>query len=300
MAEPESTLDHEIVSPSLDDLLQNPSWARVHNFLLGGEAHWAIDRDFARGLLHQFPMERGTAFRQQQFLQRSVRYMAEQGIRQFVDIGSGIAPDAMRVHAVADAWSKEQGRQPDTRVTYVDNDPVVIGHGEVSLSESGSPERHAMLNGDLRQPFTLWDQIIENGNIDPAKPLGLLVVGTMQLAQSDVNGVEVGPQSLENLRGLMPGGSFMAVSHVTSETRVPGDSAATEVLEGIQRLYREAQVGNFVWRSRVDIEPLLGEFQPVGPGWVPAEEWGQQYASDPQPQSNHPVIWAAVGQKGDS
>lgn len=119
-----------------------PNQARIYDYLLGGHSNLPVDREVADALLALSPVAKATAVENRRFLGRAVRFLAAQGIRQFLDVGAGL-PTQENVHQIA------QQTVPDARVLYVDNDPVVIAQGQALLTN----ESHvAMVEGDLRQP----------------------------------------------------------------------------------------------------------------------------------------------------
>lgn len=278
--------------------LETPSVARVYDYYLGGSNNWTVDREFGRRVLDQYPVMRHIALIHRQFLNRVVRHLAARGVHQFLDVGSGV-PGNGSTHQVADAFALEQGRPPRSRVIYVDHDPVAVAHAEMLLSETGDPRRHVILEGDLRDPENLWQQVIDTELFDLNKPVALLLIAVLHLQQLDIHENEIGPASARKLRNRLSEGSYIAVSHVTDEG-VPSDVA--EALAGLKELYDASGGGKVTWRSHKDISAMLDDLDMLEPGWISATEWHPEDAEPDAPQlrippSSRGAVWAGVGRK---
>jgi hypothetical protein len=282
--------------PPVDVHLETPSVARVYDYYLGGSNNWAIDREFGRRVIEQYPLVRHLAFIHRQFLARAVRHLAARGVDQFLDVGSGVPGDGS-THRVADAFHLERGRRPASRIIYVDNDPVAVGHGEMLLRDSGDPRRHAILEGDLRDPEHLWRQVADTELFDLTKPVALLLIAVLHLQQSDIDGNEIGPECAQQLRSGLPEGSYVVVSHVTDDGVSPEVSTA---LAGLKAIYDGCGSGNVTWRSRKDISAILEGLEIVEPGWISAAEWHPEDTAPNTsrleiPSSSDQAVWVGVG-----
>jgi len=271
--------------------LARPSAARVYDWILGGTANWAIDREFGEQVLAGFPLARSIAIANRLFLHRVVRHLVRQGIRQFVDIGSGV-PTMGNTHQVADDVA------PDSKVVYIDNEPVAVAHSQVLLEQHGDLERHAAINADLRNPDQLWQRVIETGVIDLDEPIALLLIAVLHFQQPDPDGVDMGASTVARYRELLPRGSYLAISHATSDG-VPEDVAA--VLRETRQRY-ESTSSPVIWRSHAEIRELFGDFDMVPPGmeWTPSwhpEESGPNAPVLDFDSPNEAAIWAGVGRK---
>lgn len=271
--------------------LEHPSVARVYDWYLGGTANWAIDREFGERVLTAFPLLRPIAMANRLFLHRAVRHLVGLGVRQFVDIGSGV-PTMGNTHQVADEAA------PGCKVVYIDNEPVAVAHAQVLLEQHGDPARHAAINADLRNPDRLWQRVIETGVIDLDEPIALLLIAVLHVQQPGPDGVDVGPAALARYRELLPAGSYLAVSHITDDG-VP-EKVGERLIE-LKRMY-DTSSSPVIWRSQSDIRALLGDFELVEPGmsWTPS--WHPEESSDTAPviefeTPNESVIWAGVGRK---
>ncbi|GLZ41963.1 SAM-dependent methyltransferase [Actinokineospora sp. NBRC 105648] len=283
--------EHEPYRPRPIDL-DRPSIARVYDYLLGGDANWAVDRELAERLLAKFPLLRSIARANRQFLYRAVRRLVELGVRQFVDIGSGI-PTMGSTHQVA-----EESAPGRARVVYVDNDPVAVAHSQVLLERTGDDARHAVVTADLRAPAVLWDEVLGTGIIDPDQPVALLLIAVLHVRQPDPSGADLGPAAVARYRDLLPPDSYLAISQVTDEG-VPTDLEHS--LGTLKQLYDDS--GNpVIWRARAEIARLFGDFALLEPGltWTPL--WHPEYAAPGQPElafpePNHSLILAGIGHK---
>ena len=272
--------------------LDRPNVARVYDYWLGGDANWAIDRIFADRVAKEIPLVREMAVANRQFLNRAVAYLCRQGVRQFLDIGSGI-PTAGNTHEVAD----EVGT--DTRVVYVDHEAVAVAHGEELLDAKGDPSRHAVVEADLRNPDDLWAEAMSTGVLDPNEPIGLLMFAVLHVAQPGLDGTDLAHHAVDRYRELLARGSYLAVSHVTTDG-VPADAAKR--FEQVVALYEHSS-SRVALRSRSDIERFMGEFVLVDPGmvWIPQWRSTEQTGSFQQAVSfNDPresMVWAGVARK---
>lgn len=278
--------------------LDAPSVARVFDYYLGGTTNWEVDRAFADQVLDRFPLMRGIALTHRIFLNRVVRYLARRGVKQFLDIGSGVVSTGA-THNVADQLAVHERRRPNTRVVYVDNDPIAVAHSELSLDENGDRRRHAVIRADLRDPEDLWLQALSTELLDPNQPVALLLIAVLHLDQPDAAGNEIGPSSVTKLRELLPFGSYVAVSHVTDEG-IPDDVRVK--IEGLKRIYDAGGSGSVTWRSHADIQSMLGDLRMVEPGWISATEWRPEETGPSAPKvsaapSSTALIWAGLGQK---
>jgi hypothetical protein len=285
------------VAPAGVDLTR-PSVARVYDYYLGGTTNWAIDRQFGEKVLAMAPDVKRIALANRQFLNRAVRYLSQLGVRQFIDIGAGV-PTAGNTHQIADEVAVEEGRTPDARVVYVDNEPVAVAHAELLLDREGDSYRHAVIHADLRSPDQLWHEALDTELLDRSKPIALLLIAVLHVQQPDSKGNDVGPESVARLRALLPAGGYLVISHATDDS-VPPEMASS--LANIKELYDSSSSSKVVWRPHVEIEALLGEFEVAAPGWCWTSEWRPEQSGPNAPTisfdaPNHSLVWASVGKK---
>lgn len=285
--------------PPAPSPLDEPSVARVTDFLSGGQKNWCVDRTFADKASHVLPVLTGTARANRWFMQLTVRGLARRGVRQFLDIGAGglTAPAA---HHVADALADEEGRARGTRIVYVDHDATAIAHAELILDQEGDPDRHVAIEADLRDPQNLWTRAVDSDCLDPDEPVAVLLCGVLHYSQPDTTGADIGPSSVAQLRDLLAPGSYLAVSHVTD------DGVHPRVAGGLQQaaeLYARSCSAGLVPRSRPDIEALLGDFEVLEPGWGLVDQWWPRERSHQPPMpfmfssADRCPLWAGVGRK---
>jgi hypothetical protein len=282
--------DQEPAAPPGVDL-EHPSVARVYDYYLGGTANWAIDREFGKKVLAGFPLIRPIAKANRLFLHRAVRHLIRQGVRQFVDVGSGV-PTMGSTHMIADELTDE------ARVIYIDYEPVAVAHSQMLLEENGDPNRHAAINADLREPDELWQRVREIEVLDLSKPVALLVVAVLHVQQLGPDGTDVGPAAMARFRQLLTPGSYLAISHATIDG-VPPDMA--DKLNEIKKLY-DSRSSPVIWRTQEQIQELFGDFEILAPGMSWTTSWHPEETS-PTAQMitfatpNESLAWAGVGRK---
>lgn len=247
--------------------LERPNPARIYDWYLGGTANWAIDRELGEKTLQAFPLTRDLARANRGFLDAVVRYCLEQGVDQFLDLGSGV-PTVGNVHEVADSVS------PSSHCVYVDYEPIAVAHAQVLLERDGDPARHAVLHADLRDADYVWDQAVQSGLLDPGKPVALLLMSVLHFIADDQ---EVA-RTLGRYRELLAGGSFVAASHITEEG-LP-DELAARVREGVA-LYKQSS-SPIRSRTRAEFKALFTGLDVVAPGVVSAAQWHTEM-SEPNP-----------------
>jgi S-adenosyl methyltransferase len=278
--------------------LDRPSVARIYDYYLGGTTNWSIDREFADRAIENFPLLRDIALANRLFLNRVVRHLSKLGIRQFLDVGAGV-PTEGNTHEVADELAHTEGRRPDTRVVYVDNEPVAVAHAEVLLDKEGDPNRHAVINADLRDPDRVWNEALDTELIDVHTPVALLLIAVLHLHQPGPTGADVSAEAVARFRELLPPGSVIAISHSTSDGG-PADLGAQ--LADLRRMYDTASSSDSITRNRAEIAALLGGWPMLDPGWVWAPEWhpeetGPNARTITFADPSHALIWAGVGRK---
>ncbi len=249
--------------------------ARIYDYTLGGKDNYAADRAAAEAGLAVWPDMAWASRANRAFLGRAVRYLAaEAGIRQFLDIGTGI-PTAGNTHEVA------QSVAPDSRVVYVDYDPVVLAHARALLtsSEAGATE---YIDADLRDTGTILGQA--GKLLDFTRPVSVTLLGILHaIPDSD------DPHAIvATLMAAVPPGSYLAISHLGS------DLFGKERTESIQGAFGGKMQQRLTWRSREEVARFFEGTDLVEPGLVRLEEWRPDTAPDDGHQSPG---WAAVARK---
>jgi DNA-binding SARP family transcriptional activator len=224
------------------------SAARAYDYLLGGDNNFAVDRQIAEMILAAAPDLRESARDNRTFLYRVVRFLAERGIRQFLDIGAGLPTDGS-VHEVAGEVD------PEVRVVYVDNDPMVVAHGRAMIGDSRNV---AYIIGDLLRPAEIFANPQTRRLIDPAEPTAVLMLQVLHFIPA-----HSAHEVLKVYRPWMAPGSALAVSHLT---RDGSDPAAMDAVQDVQR---RSSVRLFE-RSRVEIEAMFAGLELMAPLDAPA------------------------------
>jgi hypothetical protein len=248
----------------------------MYDALLGGSHNFEVDRRAAETAVAMVPDLPRVAWGNRAFLRRAVRFMVDAGIRQFLDIGSGI-PTAGNVHEVA--WEAD----PECRVQYVDLDSVAVAHSEAILAGS---QRAAVLEGDLRAPAELLANPQLRKIIDLDQPVGVLLAGVLHLLRDseDPRGV------VAEIRDAIAPGSYIAISHLSSAQR-PDD--ASQLGE-----YTRTQTGiGIYFRSREEITAMFDGLTVVEPGVVEWALWRPESVDDVYEEPGRALGLAGVGRR---
>ncbi|WP_240519711.1 SAM-dependent methyltransferase [Amycolatopsis antarctica] len=246
---------------ALADSVDRPSAARVYDYFIGGETNYAIDRAFAEQVRERVPLIGEYCRTSRQFLGRAVRHCSAGGVTQFVDIGSGL-PTAGNVHEVADAARP----QLDTRVVYVDNEPIALAHSRMLLADTADPERHHAIAADLMEPGELWAQVRDTEILDLSRPVVLIVNAVLHFIkdQDDPDGI------IEFYRELLPSGSLLVLSQMTNEN--PESEDERQALADLQDYYeRTTNPGQL--RTTGEFARFFGDWVLEEPGLVYAPAW---------------------------
>ncbi|WP_426505293.1 SAM-dependent methyltransferase [Dactylosporangium sp. McL0621] len=255
----------------IDTTVAHP--ARRYNYWLGGKDHFAADRASGDAIAAAMPGVKLMAVENRAFMGRAVRYLAEQGIRQFLDVGTGI-PAPNNTHEIA------QAVDPASRVVYVDNDPIVLTHARALLT-SAPGGANAYIDADLREP----DKILEHpdlaATLDLSRPVGLLLVAVLHFVREDEH-----PQAIvDRLTGALAPGSYLVASHATWEF-LPEETIAA--------LTANNPDGRFQPRSGARFAELLSGFELVEPGITSVAYWHADDVAGPRPSAEEVACHGAV------
>jgi SAM-dependent methyltransferase len=264
--------------------LGQPTPARMYDYFLGGKDNFEVDRAAADALIDKLGVEktRFVAQENRRFLWRAVEYLAgECGVSQFIDVGAGL-PTMRNTHEIAQAVN------PGARVVYVDNDPIVLSHGRALLAEDGAT---AIVTADMREPDAILDAPKTKELIDFTRPVGILLVAVFHFVVSAghpryVPGLADPAGIVAAFRDRIAPGSYVAVTHNSSDGASPADVAAAE------DAYRSA-TAPMVIRSRSEVAALFEGWRLVPPGVVPAWQWH----SDPDEAPCTGIILGGVAVK---
>ena len=249
----------ETTVPGID--VSKPHPARMYDYYLGGKNHFAADRETAERGLASWRAGRVAARENRAFLGRAVRFLvAEAGIRQFLDIGTGL-PTTNNVHEVA------QDLAPSTRIVYADNDPLVLAHARALLTSS--PEgRTAYIHADLRDPEALLSNPAVREVLDFGKQIALMLVAVLHFVPDDVKPARI----MATLIDALPPGSYLVASHITGEHDPVGPETGARAYRaaGLPAQLRDADQFAQLAFAGLDLVPpgvtLVSEWRPQGSG----------------------------------
>ncbi|GHF32877.1 O-methyltransferase involved in polyketide biosynthesis [Amycolatopsis bartoniae] len=254
-------LGHDEALRAVESSLDRPSAARVYDYLLGGDTHYAIDREFAHKIRDRVPLIGQYMRTSRQFLARAVRRAAQLGLTQFVDIGSGL-PTAGNVHDVAD----ETRPQRDTHVVYIDNEPVALAHSTLLLADTADPDRHRAIAGDLRQPGEVLERVLDTGIIDLEQPVALVVNAVLHFIKDETD-----PDAmLAEYREALAPGSLLVLSQMTNEN--PRGEDERQALADLVAYYEET-TNPAQLRTTEEFSRFFGDWELLEPGLVYAPAW---------------------------
>jgi SAM-dependent methyltransferase len=249
-----------------------PSATRMYDYFLGGKDHFEADRKAAEQVIAAYPETRTVARANRRFLTRAVWYLAEHGITQYVDLGSGM-PTSPAVHEIA------RQVRPGARVAYVDNDPVVASHCRAICD---SDDGLQFIDGDIREPQGILNDLQLARTIDLSEPVAFLCAAVLHFVPDDDQ-----PKGIvAALRWRMAPGSYLLISHGAA------DAASKDVLSEIADVYQTA-TAPAVPRTAKEIRELFTGLDLVEPGLVDARCW----RSDMREKATKIRLLAGVGRK---
>ena len=267
------------VLPEVDP--SQPSPARVYDYLLGGVNNFPADRAAAELMKSMAPELVDAAFANRGFHQRAAKWIAERGVRQFIDIGSGL-PTVGNTHEVV------RKVHPDARVVYVDNDPMVRLYGSHLL---GADDRAAVVLADLRDPESVLGSDAVRGLIDFGEPVAVLTTAVLHFVSDDDDPAAL----IGRYTGPLAAGSYLAISHITADQKPP------KAVEAIREAGRRTAGGSYP-RSKAEVERIVGGLDVVPPyeGAPPEVTWvGLWNCEDPAEADSEGSRWlyCAVARK---
>ena len=260
--------DRDSPAPEIRFDVTVPNVARIYDYLLGGKDNYAADREAAEELLRVLPDAEVACRENRDFLRRTVRFAAREGVRQFIDIGSGL-PTAENTHQVAQAVS------PDSKVLYVDYDPVVVTHARALLEPRPNV---AVLHASLQRPgMIVWSETAEK-LIDFTKPVAILLAAVLHFIRDDED-----PYGIAGvLKSVMAPGSYLVISHVTA------DSVSREETEAGLAVYEKASAP-VVPRRHDEVLKFFDGTELAAPGLVSISQWRsrRRHAGGPVRELNY-------------
>jgi hypothetical protein len=266
-------------SDRIDTSVAHP--ARRYNYWLGGKDNFQADRESGDAMAAQFPTIRTSALENRRFLRRAVAHLArEAGIRQFLDIGTGI-PTANNTHEVA------QGVAPASRVVYVDNDPIVLAHARALLTSSAEGAT-AYIDADLRDPGRILDHPDLRRTLDLTQPVGLMLLAVLHF----VPDAEDPYAAVARLLDALPPGSYLAASHATHDYLPPHlAEAAKESARG------GGPHGIINLRSLDEFRRFFDGLELIEPGIRSVAEWRAEGEPQPRPSVVEVSMYGGVARK---
>ncbi|MGX6606069.1 SAM-dependent methyltransferase [Micromonosporaceae bacterium Da 78-11] len=255
-----------------------PHPARRYNYWLGGKDHFAADRESGDAIAAAFPIVAELARANRAFMCRAVRSVAESGVRQFFDIGTGLpAPD--NTHEAA------QRVAPESRVVYVDNDPIVLVHARALMQ--GDPRgRTAYLEADLLDPEAILRHPTVRDTLDLNRPVGLLLVAVLHFVHDDDKAAAI----VGHLLDALPAGSRLVLSHGTMDLSSPAGVTAYEKMFAAGGTDVRA-------RGKATIGGWLAGLELADPGIVPVSDWRPEDLPGDRPVSDDLGIYGLVARK---
>ena len=248
--------------------------ARVYDYFLGGKDNFPADREAAARILKGNPGMRDTCREQREFLRRAVRFLTRAGIRQFIDIGTGL-PTQENTHEVAQAIA------PEARVAYIDNDPIVLAHARVLMADHNHG-RTVFIHADARDPKALLAEPVLRDVIDFSRPVAVLMIGILHFMEDRDRPGDL----IRTLLDAVPSGSYLAASHGTPDF-------APRIGDAVQAAYQASSMPCRV-RTAAEVHELLAGVELVDPGLVLLAEWRPD---GPVPADRQQITYAAVGRK---
>ncbi len=248
--------------------------ARVYNYWLGGKDNYAADRAAGDRTIAEFPGIVASARANRAFLRRAVRFLVtEAGIRQFLDVGTGI-PASDNTHEVA------QSLAPQSRIVYVDNDPVVLVHARALLTSA--PEGATdYLDADLREPGPILARAART--LDFSRPVAIMLLAVLQLVGDDDEPYRV----VGELLAAVPPGSYLALSHPTSDVQ---QDRVTAMVARLNALVAE----KVTTRDRDQVARFFAGLELVDPGLVNVSDWRPDTVGQVQGPA---ALWVGVARK---
>jgi hypothetical protein len=257
-----------------------PHSARMYDYFLGGKDNYQADRDAAETALQEFPAVRVTARTNREFMRHATRYLAGQGVRQFLDIGTGI-PTEPNLHQVA------QELAPESRVVYVDNDPIVFTHARARLVST--PEgRTAYVQADATHPGDILAAPELRETLDLSQPVAVSLMALLHFVPGDVYAV------VNTLMEPLAPGSYLAMSHVTTDFDEGDDDPG-----GMARLL-QVYIDRGIPvrpRTRAEVARFFDGLELVEPGVEVIHRWRNAGIEHPRSHDKQVSLYGAVGKK---
>ncbi|ANY06178.1 SAM-dependent methyltransferase [Pseudonocardia sp. HH130630-07] len=256
--------------PGLEPDLDRANAARMYDYLLGGSLNFAVDRDAAENALAHYPHLRDVAQSNRRFLGRAVRWCLDDGVHQFLDLGSGI-PTAGNVHEIA------HRSDPAARVAYVDNEPVAV---QASRTVVADLDTVSITRADLRTPAAVLGAPTVTGLLDLDRPVAVIAVAVLHFVPGDL------AELLDAYRAVLAPGSVVVLSHSSDDVDDP--ALARQVREAAATYANTSTSATLRTRAEI-VAALGGADRLVGPGLVDVVDWPRA-----EPGTDRTGIYGAV------
>jgi hypothetical protein len=251
-----------------------PSVARMYDYYLDGKDNFASDREAAENVIKAVPGIREMARANRAFLSRAVTEIAGHGVRQFLDIGSGL-PTQENVHQVVHRTT------PEARVVYVDNDPIVMAHGRALLEDNPYT---TVIQADMREPKALLDHPEIRARIDFDQPVAVLLLAMIHFIPDD----EAAATTIAEVRKKLVPGSYLMLSHGYA-----GNLPEETIAEG-KGAYRSTSAGSVTLRTPAHLAAYTDGLEVLDPGIVPVQAWRPEFEGDAEYDLGKPAILGVV------
>ena len=249
--------------------------ARMYDYYLGGVHNFPADREAADAVIERFPFIPGAARANRAFVVNAVRHLSESGVRQFLDIGSGI-PTVDNVHSIA------RRIHPETRVAYVDIDPVAVAE---SMEILDGDDRAVAVRGDVQQPRAVVGHTEVRRLLDFDEPIGVILAAVLHFVPEH----RVADDAVTELIGSVAAGSHFVVSHSAAES--------FRLFTATEDVYRRRTSTPGTVRTRAEVERLFTGLELLDPGVVWAQEWRPGAVTQRVDNPGAGGIWVGVGRK---
>jgi hypothetical protein len=272
MASAEAPASDDAVPSYVD--LSKASVARVYDAFLNGKDNYAIDREVLHRIQQVAPEATQLGWDNREFLIRATRFIASQtGVTQYLDCGSGL-PTAENTHQIV------QRIQPDSRVVYVDNDPVVLAHGRALLEEN---DQTHLISADIFEPRQVIENEVVRKHLDFSEPMALYQCGTLHHYTGDRYA-----DIMREYVDALPSGSYVALSHFFDPETTEHSALARKMSD----IFVHSPMGSGVFRTRAQIESMFPGLELVDPGLVLCADW---WPDGPRVKPLMPVQQCIVG-----
>jgi hypothetical protein len=248
-------------TPPVDLHIEVAHTARMYDYFLGGKTNYPADREAAEAILAIYPQAPTTSRANRTFMTRVARHLAaELGVRQFLDIGTGI-PTSPNLHDVVQAVT------PGARVVYVDNDPIVLAHARALLT-SDPAGRTAYIDADLRDPSAILSSDLLRATLDLSEPVALSLVAILHFIPDDAEAFDI----VRSLMDRLPPGSYLTITHIAHDL----DPA----LNTVAAAYRQRGIP-MASRDHHQLLRLFAGYELLEPGVVPLDRWHPEVTASP-------------------